>query len=197
MTKRIFDIIFSCLALLLFSPLLFLIFLLVAITSKGSALYLQNRVGKNNFDFKLIKFRTMKVNSDIKGLLTIGGNDSRITSVGYYLRKYKLDELPQLINVLLGSMSLVGPRPEVRKYVDMYTDSQKEILNIKPGITDYASLEYFNENQLLANSSDPEKTYIEEVMPAKIELNKKYIAEIGLFTDLKIIILTVKKIFSN
>ncbi len=197
MTKRIFDIIFSCLALLIFSPLLFLIFLLVAITSKGSALYLQNRVGKDNFDFKLIKFRTMKVNSDKKGLLTIGGNDSRITSVGYYLRKYKLDELPQLINVLLGSMSLVGPRPEVRKYVDMYTDSQKEILNIKPGITDYASLEYFNENQLLANSSDPEKTYIEEVMPAKIELNKKYIAEIGLFTDLKIIILTVKKIFSN
>ncbi|HET6992606.1 MAG TPA: sugar transferase, partial [Bacteroidia bacterium] len=142
----------------------------------------------------LWKFRTMKTDSDKKGLLTVGGRDPRITRLGYYLRKYKIDELPQLINVLTGDMSLVGPRPEVRKYVDMYTPDQLQVLDVQPGITDYASIEYSNENELLAKSADPEKTYIEEVMPAKLKLNMKYISEKSFGTDLKIIFRTIGKI---
>ncbi|MDX2172017.1 MAG: sugar transferase [Bacteroidota bacterium] len=196
MLKRIFDILCSFIGLILLSPLFIIICLLVGLSSKGGIFFLQTRVGKNNKDFKLFKFRTMHTNSDKKGLLTVGGRDPRITPVGYYLRKYKLDELPQLLNVFFGSMSLVGPRPEVRKYVDLYTDEQKKVLLVKPGITDYASLEYFSENELLAKSSNPEKTYIEEIMPAKLELNKKYILEHSLLTDIKIIFNTFKKIVS-
>lgn len=139
----------------------------------------------------------MYKDSDKKGLLTVGGRDPRITPVGYFLRKYKLDELPQLFNVLLGSMSLVGPRPEVRKYVDLYTDEQKKVLSVQPGITDYASLDYINENELLAKSGEPEQTYIKEVMPAKLLLNMKYINEAGLGTDLKIIFRTIGKIIGS
>ncbi len=139
--------------------------------------YLQTRVGLNGKDFKLFKFRTMHKDSDKKGLLTVGGRDPRVTTIGYYLRKYKLDELPQLFNVLFGTMSLVGPRPEVRKYVDLYTKEQQQVLSVKPGITDFASLEYINENDLLAKSSDPEKIYIDEIMPAKLALNSKYIQQ--------------------
>lgn len=138
----------------------------------------------------------MQVNADKKGLLTVGGRDSRVTKTGYYLRKYKLDELPQLFNVLLGSMSLVGPRPEVRKYVDLYTAEQKQVLNVKPGITDYASIEYANENELLAKAADPEQTYINEIMPHKLALNLKYIKEQGFITDMKIIFRTITRIFS-
>ena len=138
----------------------------------------------------------MFVDAEKQGLLTVGGRDPRITPIGYYLRKYKLDELPQLLNVLWGSMSLVGPRPEVRKYVDLYNEEQKKVLNVKPGITDYASLQYFCENDLLAKSSDPEHTYIYEIMPAKLALNKKYIAESGVFTDLSVIFKTIKRILS-
>lgn len=196
MIKRCFDIVFSLIALLILSPLLICISIIVALGSSGPVFYLQSRVGKNNSDFKLIKFRTMKQGSDKSGLLTIGGRDPRITAIGYYLRKYKLDELPQLLNVFAGSMSIVGPRPEVRKYVNLYTDDQKKILTVKPGITDYASIAYFSENELLAKSAEPETTYIHEVMPAKIELNKKYISEMGLFTDLKIIARTLGKIIS-
>jgi lipopolysaccharide/colanic/teichoic acid biosynthesis glycosyltransferase len=163
--------------------------------SRGGIFYFQTRVGKNNKDFKLFKFRTMRTGSDKKGLLTVGAKDNRITKIGYYLRKYKMDELPQLLNVFIGDMSLVGPRPEVRKYVEMYNDEQRKILNVQPGITDYASLEYFEENKLLGNSPNPEKTYIEEVMPAKLELNMKYINEMGIVTDLKIIFKTIFKIF--
>ncbi len=136
----------------------------------------------------------MHKDSDKKGLLTVGGRDPRVTAIGYYLRKYKLDELPQLFNVLFGTMSLVGPRPEVRKYVDMYTKDQQEVLSVKPGITDFASLEYINENDLLAKSSDPEKTYITEIMPAKLALNGKYIQQQGFLTDIKIIFSTITKI---
>jgi lipopolysaccharide/colanic/teichoic acid biosynthesis glycosyltransferase len=136
----------------------------------------------------------MYKDADKKGLLTVGGRDPRITPIGYYLRKYKLDELPQLFNVLFGTMSLVGPRPEVRKYVDLYNDDQKKVLTVKPGITDYASLEYFDENELLGKSKDPEQTYINRVMPAKLELNKKYIREAGLGTDIRIIFGTLKRI---
>lgn len=156
--------------------------------------YFQTRVGKNNKDFTLFKFRTMHLDSDKKGLLTIGGRDPRVTKIGYYLRKYKLDELPQLFNVLFGSMSLVGPRPEVRKYVDLYTLEQQQVLSVKPGITDFASLEYFNENEVLSKSSNPEETYIKEVMPHKLLLNMKYINQQGFFVDLKIIFNTLLKI---
>lgn len=145
-------------------------------------------------DFKLFKFRTMHKDADKRGLLTVGGRDPRITAIGYYLRKYKLDELPQLFNVLFGSMSLVGPRPEVRKYVDMYSAEQMRVLSVQPGITDFASLEYINENDLLAKSSNPEETYIKEVMPAKLTLNMKYINTKSLAVDLKIIFDTIRKI---
>ena len=145
-------------------------------------------------DFKLFKFRTMHLDADKKGLLTVGGRDPRVTSIGYYLRKYKLDELPQLFNVLFGSMSLVGPRPEVRKYVDFYNIEQRQVLLVKPGITDFASLEYINENELLAKSTNPEQTYIDEIMPAKLALNIKYIEQKSIFIDFKIIINTILKI---
>lgn len=138
----------------------------------------------------------MRTNSDKKGLLTVGGRDPRITGIGYYLRKYKIDELPQLFNVLSGTMSLVGPRPEVRKYVDLYTVEQLRVLSVKPGITDLASMEFINENELLSQSSDPEQTYIKEIMPQKLQLNQKYIDEQGLSTDIRIILSTIKKIIS-
>lgn len=196
MLKRLFDIFFSFMGIIILLPFFLIISLLVIITSGFPVFYLQKRVGQFNKDFHLFKFRTMRKDSDKKGLLTVGGRDPRITAIGYYLRKYKLDELPQLFNVLFGTMSLVGPRPEVRKYVDMYNHEQCKVLNVKPGITDYASLEYFSENELLAKSSEPESTYVNDIMPAKLELNKKYINEAGLSTDLKIILRTVKKIFS-
>lgn len=195
--KRLFDIIASLIGIIILSPIFFLIFLAVALNSGFPVFYLQTRVGKGNIDFKLFKFRTMFTDADKKGLLTVGGRDPRITPVGYFLRKYKLDELPQLFNVLFGSMSLVGPRPEVRKYVDMYNDEQKKVLSVQPGITDYASLDYINENDLLAKSQNPEETYIKEVMPAKLQLNLKYIQEAGLATDLKLIFKTIGKIFGN
>jgi lipopolysaccharide/colanic/teichoic acid biosynthesis glycosyltransferase len=194
MLKRLFDIVCATTGILILSPFLLLISLLVAVTSRGGVFYFQERVGRNNTDFKVYKFRTMYPGADKKGLLTVGGKDTRITPVGYYLRKYKLDELPQLFNVLFGSMSLVGPRPEVRRYVNSYTQEQMQVLDVKPGITDYASLEYFDENELLAKSDDVEKTYIEEIMPAKLALNKRYISEQSMKTDLTIIWKTIKRI---
>lgn len=191
---RFFDIIFSFIGLLILSPFLILISLLILFTSKGPIFFLQERVGFKGLDFKLFKFRTMVVDSDKKGLLTVGGRDPRITSIGYFLRKYKLDELPQLINVLFGSMSLVGPRPEVRKYVELYSAEEKKVLNVKPGITDYASLEYFNENELLAKSSHPEETYIKEIMPAKIKLNKRFIENRSVLVYFSIIFKTIARI---
>lgn len=195
--KRIFDILASLIGIILLSPLFIVISLLVVITSGFPVFYLQSRVGKNNKDFDVFKFRTMVKHADKKGLLTVGGRDQRITAIGYFLRKYKLDELPQLFNVLFGTMSLVGPRPEVRKYVDLYTEEQKKVLSVQPGITDYASLDYINENELLAKSSNPEETYIKEVMPAKLQLNLKYIDEAGLGTDFKIIFKTLGKIINS
>lgn len=142
----------------------------------------------------LLKFRSMRLGSDKSGLLTIGGRDPRVTRSGYFIRKYKIDELPQLINVLIGEMSLVGPRPEVRKYVDLYNLEQRKVLLVKPGITDLASLEYFNENELLAQSTDPERTYIDTVMPDKLKLNLKYINQAGLIADIKIILRTIHRV---
>lgn len=192
--KRVFDIFFSFIGLLILLPFFIIIALIIVIDSRGGIFYRQVRVGKNGTDFKLFKFRSMRTNADKAGLLTVGGRDNRITRVGYYLRKYKVDELPQLINVLVGDMSLVGPRPEVRRYVDMYNTEQQKVLLAKPGITDYASIEYSNENELLGKASDPERTYIEEIMPAKLKLNLKYIEEQGIGTDLKIIFRTIGKI---
>lgn len=192
--KRIFDIFFS-LAGLLFLLIPFLVIsLIIVIDSKGGVFYKQVRVGKDGKDFKLFKFRSMRTNADKSGLLTVGGRDNRITRVGYYIRKYKVDELPQLINVLLGDMSLVGPRPEVRKYVNLYNAEQLKVIGVKPGITDYASIEYSNENEILGKAADPEKVYIEEIMPAKLKLNLKYIQEQGVGTDVKIILRTIFKI---
>jgi lipopolysaccharide/colanic/teichoic acid biosynthesis glycosyltransferase len=195
--KRIFDILFSIIGLVLLLPIFCVISVLIIFESKGGVFYLQKRVGQFGIDFKLFKFRTMFTDSDKKGLITIGMRDSRITKVGYILRKYKLDELPQLMNVFIGNMSFVGPRPEVRKYVDMYNAHQKLVLNAKPGITDYASIEFSNENELLGNSQNPDETYISTIMPAKLELNLKYILEQGLTTDLKLIFKTILKIISH
>ncbi|MBA4853951.1 sugar transferase [Emticicia sp. BO119] len=193
--KRVFDFFLSLLGLLLISPIVFLICLFIKLESKGSFFYLQERIGQNEKPFRLFKFRTMYMNSDKKSLLTIGMNDYRITKIGYYLRKYKLDELPQLINILKGEMSFVGPRPEVKKYVDFYTNAQREVLKHKPGITDYASLKFFYENEILAQSENPEKTYITEIMPEKININLAYInSRKNLSNDIKVIFETVLKI---
>ena len=197
MIKRGIDILFSLIGLICLFPFFIFISFFIFITSKGGVFFVQLRVGKNNKDFKLYKFRTMFLNSDNKGLLTVGNNDKRITKLGYYLRKNKLDELPQLINVLNGTMSLVGPRPEVRKYVNLYNSEQKSILDVKPGITDLASIMYYNENEILANSVNPEQTYINEIMPIKLELNKQYIHEMSLLTDLKIIFKTFIKLINS
>lgn len=196
MLKRAFDILFVLPGLIILFPLMGLIALFIRMHSKGPVLYIQNRVGRYGKPFGLYKFRTMHPDSDKKGLLTVGGRDPRVTSIGYTLRRYKLDELPQLVNVLKGEMSLVGPRPEVQKYVDLYTPEQRQVLTLRPGLTDYASLHYFNENELLADSADPEKRYVEELMPAKLKLNLQYLRDAGLFTDLKIIFKTLLRIVS-
>ena len=195
MIKRVFDIILSALGLILLSPLFLVLAIAIATDSPGGIFYRQTRVGKNGHPFRIFKFRSMRSGSDKKGQLTVGSTDQRITRTGRFIRKHKLDEFPQLINVLKGDMSLVGPRPEVPKYVAMYNDEQKKVLSVRPGITDYASIEYANENDLLSSSSNPEKTYIDEVMPAKLELNKKYISEAGLGTDIKLIFRTLGKVF--
>lgn len=172
---RCFDVLFAFLGIVILLPFFIVIALLIKLTSAGSILFKQNRVGKKNIDFKLFKFRTMQINAESKGQLTVGGRDSRITNVGYFLRKFKLDELPQLFNVLNGTMSLVGPRPEVRKFVNFYTIEQQKVLLVLPGITDFASIEFRNENELLANATNPEQYYIEVIMPKKIDLNKQFI----------------------
>ena len=194
MLKRLFDIIASLIGIIILLPLFIIITVMMIVTCGFPLFYFQTRVGIKGKDFKLFKFRTMHLDADKKGLLTVGGRDPRVTTIGYYLRKYKLDELPQLFNVLFGTMSLVGPRPEVRKYVDLYTKAQQLVLSVKPGITDFASLEYINENDLLAKSDNPEKTYIDEIMPAKLELNAKYIKQQSFFVDVTIIIKTILKI---
>ena len=191
---RLADIIFSLLGILVLSPLFLLIGIWVKIDSKGPMLFNQQRVGRWSRDFFLHKIRTMKVNSEALGQLTVGGRDPRITGAGYVLRKYKLDELPQLFNVLKGEMSLVGPRPEVRRYVDEYTSQQKSVLNVKPGITDYASISFVDENDILSASDNPELAYIKEVMPEKLKLNQKFIEDPSFGNYLKVIILTALKI---
>lgn len=194
MVKRIFDITLSLILLSIFLPFGLLISTWILIESSGGVFYKQVRIGHKGIPFKMFKFRSMHQNSDKLGQLTVGMRDPRITRSGYFIRKYKLDEFPQFINVLKGDMSIVGPRPEVKEFVDLYTDEQRKILNVKPGITDYASLDYFKENELLGLSDDPRKTYIDEIMPAKIELNMKYIQHPGLLNDIKIMWRTFLKI---
>ena len=195
MITRFFDIVFSFFGLVVLFPLLLVLAIMVILDSRGGAFFFQTRVGKGGKDFRLWKFRSMAVDSEKHGQITIGAADRRITNSGKFLRKYKLDELPQLVNVLKGDMSLVGPRPEVRKYVEMYNEEQRRILDVRPGLTDYASVEYLDENELLSKSSDPLKTYVEEVMPAKIRLNMRYIENPTIGNYFKIIFLTLGKIF--
>ena len=195
MIKRIFDLLSSLMGLIILSPLLMLISLLIIIDSKGSAFYSQKRVGRKGKQFNLLKFRTMNQNSDIKGLLTIG-NDLRITRIGHYLRKSKLDEIPQLINIIRGEMSVVGPRPETPNYVELYTEEQQKVLNVRPGLTDYASLEFINESETLAKHEYPEKAYIETIMPQKLSLNLQYIRDQSLLLDIKIIFKTLLRILT-
>lgn len=176
------------------SPILLLVAIAIVIDDPGPVFYRQVRLGRDGRDFRILKFRSMRIGADKMSLITVGDRDPRVTRVGYYIRKYKLDELPQLWNVLKGDMSLVGPRPEVRKYVDLYTEEQKRVLSVRPGITDYASIEYVDENRLLAASQDPDKTYIEEIMPQKIALNMRYINHPTVGEYLRILFLTAKAI---
>ena len=193
---RFFDILFSSLGVVVLSPLFLVLAVWIKIDSRGPVFYKQSRVGKNDEDFRLYKFRTMFMNADKNGLITVGDRDPRVTRAGYFFRKYKLDELPQLVNVLLGNMSLVGPRPEVRKYVEMYTSDQRKVLSVKPGLTDYASIHYIDENKVLAKSDAPERTYIDVIIPEKIRYNMKYIEHQSVKEYFKIIFLTIRRIFS-
>lgn len=192
--KRTFDLIASSLGLLLLSPLFLMLAIWIKIDSEGPVFYRQVRVGKGNRDFRLFKFRSMRVGSDRKGLITVGGRDPRVTRSGYYIRKYKLDELPQLINVFIGDMSLVGPRPEVRKYVDLYTPEQMHVLDVRPGITDLASIRYRNENELLAQVEDPDRYYVEVIMQDKLQLNLEYVEKQSFRFDLQLIFKTFSEI---
>lgn len=194
--KRGMDWLFSSIGIaVLFIPGLLLAFL-IFMTDGHSPFFVQTRVGRGKRPFGLIKFRSMYINTEKHGQLTVG-HDSRITPIGRVIRKYKMDELPQLINVWKGDMSLVGPRPEVPKYVNLYTQAQQEVLSVRPGITDWASLQYFDESQLLATSDDPERTYVEEIMPAKLAINLKYIRNQHVREDLKIVWMTLMRIIKK
>ena len=195
MLKRLFDIFMSLAFIIILLPVFIIISIWILIDSRGGVLYLQSRVGKNNRDFRMYKFRSMRPESDTLGLLTIGDHDPRVTRAGKFLRKTKLDELPQMLNILKGNMSFVGPRPEVRKYVELYSAEQMKVLSVRPGLTDYASLEYIDEDSILGQSKDPDRIYITEIMPAKLELNMRYIRERSFARDLLIILQTVAKIF--
>lgn len=195
MLKRLFDFVASSVGLLILFPFFILIAILIKLDSPGPVFYLQERVGKNKVLFKLFKLRTMRVGSDKAAAITIGARDSRITRIGFWLRKFKLDELPQLINVWKGEMSLVGPRPELKKFVDMYSPDQLHVISVKPGLTDYASIQFRNENELLEGKKDPIDFYIREIMPVKLDLNLKYIHNQSVWLDVKIIFQTIFSIF--
>lgn len=189
--KRLFDMVCSLCGLVLLSPLFVVLSLWVGLSSRGGVFYKQKRVGRNGKEFSLFKFRSMATGSDKKGLLTLSDTDSRITRAGHFIRKYKLDELPQLFNVALGDMSLVGPRPEVSKYVNLYSEQQRKVLSVRPGITDPASLKYRDENKILSLQKEPEKYYIEVIMPDKLAISIRYIERRTFFTDLGVIFQTI------
>lgn len=195
MVKRAFDIVVSAVALLVLSPVLLILGLAVALSSPGGAFFRQVRVGRAGKEFRLFKFRTMRPGSEAQGQITVGGRDPRITGIGYFLRKSKMDELPQLINVLLGDMSLVGPRPEVPRYVALYSAEQRMVLNVRPGITSAASIAYMDENEILGRSADPHRAYVEEVMPAKLALDLDYVKNRSFVLDVSIILRTFTGLF--
>ena len=189
--KRLFDIVCSFFGLVFLSWLFVFVALWVGLSSRGGVFYRQRSVGRCNRDFTIYKFRSMRVNSDRQGLLTIGGRDGRITKAGVFIRKYKLDELPQLFNVLRGDMSFVGPRPEVRKYVELYTEEQKKVLTVRPGITSLSSIKYRNENEILSRSDNPEQYYIDVIMQDKLAIELDYLEQRSLLTDIKVIFQTI------
>lgn len=197
MLKRLFDIVASGCGLLVLSPLFIVLAIWIKLDSKGPVFYRQVRVGRNNRDFKLFKFRSMRVGADKQGLITVGGHDPRITRSGYFIRKYKLDEFPQLINVFIGDMSLVGPRPEVRKYVDMYTPEQMRVLSVRPGITDLASIRYRNENELLEQAENPDEYYEQVIMQDKLRINLEYVDNHSFWSDIKLIFMTFWEIVAK
>jgi len=195
--KRLFDIIASCCGLIILFPIIILLAFWIKLDSRGPVFYRQIRVGLKNKDFKIFKFRSMKIGSDKKGLITVGGRDSRITKSGYYIRKFKLDEIPQLINVFIGDMSFVGPRPEVRKYVDLYTPEQLHVLDVRPGITSLASIRYKNENEILETAENPDQFYIEIVMQDKLKIDLEYVRNTSFWYDIKLILTTLKEIIKK
>ncbi len=195
--KRIVDVILSCIVIIIFSPLFLVIAALIKLTSPGPVFYRQSRVGLNGREFLMLKFRTMYNNADKSGgPLTLSNTDQRITATGRFLRKYKLDELPQFFNVLEGTMSIVGPRPEVKKYVALYSPEQLKVLSVLPGITDFASIRYNNEAEVLEKQEDPETYYIQYIMPEKIRLNQRYLSHPTLANYFRVIFLTIGKILS-
>ena len=195
--KRLFDIVASGLGLLILSPIFFIMAIWIKLDSEGPVFYRQVRVGKDNKDFRIFKFRSMRVGADKGSLVTIGSRDPRITRSGYFIRKYKLDEFPQLINVLKGDMSLVGPRPEVRHYVNYWTQEQMHVLDVRPGITDPASIKFRNENELMEKAADPEDYYIHVIMQEKIRLYLEYVKNASFWYDIKLIFQTFKVIVTE
>ena len=191
---RFFDILGSVIPFIILSPLFLIVYILIRLESKGGGFYSQERIGKDGKPFKLWKFRSMRTDADKGSQITIGENDSRITRVGSFIRKYKIDELPPLWTVFVGDMSLVGPRPEVKKYVDLYTEEQRKVLTVRPGITDWASIEYVDENTILGKAEEPEKAYIEQIMPDKIRHNMKWRENQSVVEYFRLILLTFKKI---
>ncbi|MEC3908057.1 sugar transferase [Tamlana sp. 2201CG12-4] len=197
MLKRSFDLVFSAIGLIVLLPFLIAIAVLIKLDSKGPVFFIQGRVGKSNIDFNIYKFRTMRVQSDKQGLLTLGNNDSRVTKVGYFLRRYKIDEFPQLLNIIKGDMSFVGPRPELRHYVNYYSEDDMGIFKVRPGITGLASLKYRNEVELLKAAKNPEEFFIKTIIPDKLKFNKDYIKRRNFFFDLKLIGLTIIKVITK
>lgn len=195
MAKRLFDIVSSGIGLLCLAPVFVVMAIWIKLDSRGPVFYRQTRVGRYGLDFRIFKFRSMRVGSDKGRQITVGERDPRITRSGYFIRRYKIDELPQLINVFLGDMSIVGPRPEVRKYVDLYSEEQRKVFQVRPGITDLASIKYRNENELLSQVDDPDTYYIDVIMPDKLAINLEYIRHQSFMGDIKIIFNTLFKIF--
>ena len=191
---RFFDVFFALIGLILLFPLFLVVYCMIKVESPGKGIYKQERIGKNHRPFYLYKFRSMYVNAESSGLLTVGSGDKRITKTGRIIRRFKIDELPQLVNIIKGDMSIVGPRPEVEKYVKLYTKEQQRVLSVRPGITDYASIKYMDENVLLSQAGDPESLYINKIMPDKIRLNMIYVDNQTLKEYFKIIFLTIFKI---
>lgn len=195
--KRVFDIIASACGLIMLSPIFLIMAIWIKLDSKGSVFYRQVRVGRHNKDFRIFKFRSMRVGADKGSLVTIGGHDPRVTRSGYFIRKFKIDELPQLINVVLGDMSLVGPRPEVRHYVDYWTPEQMHVLDVRPGITDPASIKFRNENELMETAENPENYYINVIMQEKIKLYLEYVEKASFWYDIKLIFHTFKVVITE